>query len=101
MATITGNGTLYDADDNELGAVAYRIEHDGGPGEPIVVWSGELNLEPETADVPLEPGRYILETDDGTRGEIELSPTGAASGAIGQVAFTGAGLLGGQPTAGV
>lgn len=94
MATLTGTGTLYDADDNELGAVAYRIEHDAEPGAPILDWSGEINLEPETADIPLEAGRYVLETDDGTRGEIDLSPAGAASGAQGQIAFTGAGLFG-------
>ncbi len=93
MTTATGIGTLYDADENELGAVAYRIEHEAGPDESALTWAGELNLEPETADVPLAPGRYQLELEDGTRGEIELEPFGASSGAVGQVAFTGAAPL--------
>ena len=100
MATLVGNGTLYDADDNELGTVAYRIEHDAAPGEPILEWSGEVNFD-SVPDVPLEAGRYRLELEDGTRGEIEIQPAGASSGAEGQIAFTGAGLLGAQTTAGL
>jgi len=93
MATRTGTGTLYDADENELGAVAYQLSHDAEPGSPVLAWRGELNLETETADVPLAPGRYLLELEDGTRGEIDLEPFGASSGAVGQVAFTGAAPL--------
>ena len=91
MAQLSGNGTLYDTDDNELGAVAYRIEHDAPPDGPIVEWSGELTFE---EDVPLEPGRHVLETEDGTRGDIEIEPAGATSGGARQVAFTGIGVFG-------
>jgi hypothetical protein len=94
MTVLTGHGTLYDADENELGAVAYRIEHDAPPGEPILTWAGELNLEPDVPDVPLDPGRYVLELDDGSRGDVELEPAGASSGAEGQIAFTGIGVFG-------
>ena len=94
MAVLTGSGTLYDADDNELGAVAYRIEHDAGPDQPIVSWDGELSFEADVPDVPLEPGRYVLETDDGTRGDVEIEPAGATSGAAGRFAFTGIGVFG-------
>ena len=93
MATLTGSGTLYDADENELGAVAYRIEHEAAPGEPVLAWAGEVNFE-AVPDVPLEPGRYLLETEDGTRGEIEVEPAGATSGAEGQIAFVGVGIWG-------
>ena len=99
MAVLQGSGTLYDADENELGTVAYRIEHDAEPGEPIVTWAGELELEAEVPDVPLEPGRYVLEIDDGTRGEVEIEPAGATSGAAGRFAFTGLGVFG-APAAG-
>ena len=95
MAVLAGHGTLYDADDNELGAVAYRIEHDAGPDEPIVTWAGEVAFE---ADVPLEPGRYVLETDDGTRGDVEIEPAGATSGAAGRFAFRGIGVFGAPPS---
>lgn len=91
MAVLTGNGTLYDPDDNELGAVAYRIEHEAEAGDPVLAWSGELTFE---QDVPLESGRYTLETDDGTRGEVEVEPIGATDGGARQVAFTGIGVFG-------
>ena len=92
MATLIGSGTLYDEDENELSTVAYRIDHDAGEGEPILAWSGEINLD-ATADVALEPGRYLLELEDGTRGLIEIEPTGSASVGDGQMAFTGATVL--------
>ena len=93
MATVTGVGTLYDAEENELGTVAYQIEHEAGPGEPVLAWGGEVNFE-AVPDVPLEPGRYLLETGDGTRGEVEIEPAGAASGLEGQIAFRGVGVFG-------
>ncbi|CAA9581585.1 MAG: hypothetical protein AVDCRST_MAG19-4009 [uncultured Thermomicrobiales bacterium] len=93
MAVLTGSGTLYDADENELGSVAYRIDHDADPDAPILAWSGEVNFD-TTPDVPLEPGRYLLETGDGTRAEVEIAPSGAGSGAAGQLPFTGVGVLG-------
>jgi hypothetical protein len=92
MATIlTGQGSLYDADDNELSSVAYLIEAEAELGEPIVDWSGRLTLPPGVAESPLGPGRYLLETEDGSRGWIDLAPAGAASGD--DVAFTGASVL--------
>lgn len=93
MAVLTGSGTLYDADENELGTVAYRIDHGADPGEPVLEWSGEVNFD-TTPDVPLDPGRYLLETGDGTRAEVEIAPAGAGSGAEGQLAFVGVGVLG-------
>ena len=99
MAVRTGSGTLYDADDNELSAVTYRIEPAGDGEGPILAWSGGLELPRETPDVPIEAGRYRLELEDGTRGEIELEPAGATSGAGGEIAFTGVGVLGGGATA--
>lgn len=92
MATLIGSGTLYDEAENELSPVSYRIEHAADPGEPILLWGGELNLEGAT-DVVLAAGRYLLVLDDGTRGLIEIEPTGAASAGDGQVAFAGATVL--------
>lgn len=94
MATLVGTGTLYDGDENELGTVAYRIEHEAGPGEPVVGWAGEINLA-SVPDVGLATGRYLLELEDGTRGEVEVEPAGAGSAAEGQNAVTGVGVLGG------
>ena len=88
MATLIGSGTLYDEDENELSTVAYRIDHGAEEGEPILSWTGELNMDAAT-DVALEPGRYLLELEDGTRGLIEIEPTGSASPGEGQVAFVG------------
>lgn len=93
MPVLTGSGTLYDADENELGTVAYRIDHEADPGDPVLAWSGEVNFD-TTPDVPLEPGRYLLETGDGTRAEVEISPSGAGSGAEGQIAFVGVAVFG-------
>lgn len=92
MATMRGDGTLYDADENELSTVTYRVEHEAAPGEPIVAWAGEINFD-TVPDVPLEPGRYVLILEDGTRGEIEIEPAGAASAGEGQIAFNGVGVL--------
>ena len=78
MATLIGSGTLYDEAENELAPVSYRIEHEAAPGEPILVWGGELNLDGST-DVTLESGRYLLVLDDGTSGMIDIEPAGAAS----------------------
>ena len=95
MATLTGTGTLYDAEENELGTVAYRIEHGAAAGEPVLAWGGEVNFD-TVPDVPLAPGRYVLETGDGTRGEIEVEPAGAGSGAEGQISFVGVGVWGAE-----
>lgn len=92
MATLRGDGTLYDADENELSTVRYRIEHEAAPDEPVVTWAGEINFD-TVPDVPLEPGRYVLVLEDGTRSEIEIEPAGAASAGEGQIAFSGASVL--------
>ncbi|MDQ3692497.1 MAG: hypothetical protein M3464_02560 [Chloroflexota bacterium] len=92
MATLSGDGTLYDEDENELAPVRYRIEHEAPPGEPIVSWAGEVSFD-TVPDVSLEPGRYLLILEDGSRGEIEIEPTGAASAGEGQIAFSGTSVL--------
>ncbi|MDP9357058.1 MAG: hypothetical protein M3R02_17580 [Chloroflexota bacterium] len=91
MTDLTGHGTLYDGDENELGAVAYRITHEGTDGGPIIAWAGELTFVEE--DAVLEPGTYLLETEDGTRGEVEIDPSGTTSGGAREVTFTGIGVL--------
>src|SRR5690349_20655549 len=66
MTTIrTGEGSLYDADDNELSPVAYLVEGEGEPGEPIVAWSGRLTLPLAVGELSLDPGRYLLQFEDG------------------------------------
>ena len=90
-AELTGHGTLYDTDDNELSAVAYRIHREADPGAAVAGWGGELTLEDE--DALIEPGRYVLETEDGTRGDVEIEPAGATAGGARQVAFTGVGVF--------
>jgi hypothetical protein len=67
----TGEGTLYDPDDNELATVAYRIDlpHAGGRAGQ---WSGELFFPDETMMV--DPGLYVLATEDGTRSDVEVLP---------------------------
>jgi hypothetical protein len=92
MTTIlTGQGSLSDADDNELSSVAYVIEAEAELGEPIVVWSGQLTLPPDVADLSLDPGRHLLEIEDGSCAWIDLAPIGAAAGD--ELAFTGASVL--------
>ena len=92
MTTIlTGQGSLYDADDNELSSVADVIEAEAELEEPIVAWSGQLTLPPDVADLSLDPGRYLLAIEDGSRAWIDLAPTGAAAGD--ELAFTGASVL--------
>ncbi len=91
MALLTGQGTLYDADQNEIAAVAYRIEREPVPDSPIWDWGGTLTFD--DADVLSEADTYVLEIEDGTRGEIELKPTGGADGSAREVAFTGIGAF--------
>ena len=93
MDDLTGHGMLYDADENEIASVAYRIERSAVEGSPLPAWGGELTFEDE--DAVLEAGAYLLETEDGTRGEITIEPAGATAGGARQVAFTGVGVLGG------
>ncbi|CAA9538391.1 MAG: hypothetical protein AVDCRST_MAG49-567 [uncultured Thermomicrobiales bacterium] len=85
-----GEGTLYDTDDVELGDVAYRIVT--GQGDDGRLWSGELAFAGE--DLTLEPGLYVLATEDGTQSDIEVEPAGAARGDARQFAFLGVGTFG-------
>ena len=91
MAHLTGNGTLYDADKNEIAAVAYRIEREPVPDSPIWDWGGALVFNDD--DVLPEAGIYVLEIEDGTRGEIDLKPVGATAGSAREVAFDGIGAF--------
>lgn len=91
MAELEGHGTLYDGDENELAAVAYHIVRTPTPDSPIWAWGGDLTFEDE--DVAIEPGCYVLEIEDGTRGEIDLKPSGAADGSARTVAFEGIGAF--------
>jgi len=86
----TGQGTLYDTDDVELGDVAYKIVT--GQGDDGRLWSGELAFADE--DVSVEPGLYVLTTEDGTQTDIEIEPSGATAGGPRQFAFNGVGTFG-------
>jgi len=91
MAELTGQGTLYDAEQNEIASVAYRIEREPIPDSPIWDWGGALLFNDD--DVLPEVGTYVLEIEDGTRGEIELKPVGATAGGAREVAFAGIGVF--------
>ena len=95
----TGEGTLYDTDDNELASsVAYRIVP--GPvvgtfeetGDEEQAWGGELFFAHE--DEIVDPGLYVLATEDGTRVDIDIDPRSAADGDPRQVIFHGVGTFG-------
>ena len=91
MAELAGHGTLYDADQNEIAAVAYHIVREPVPDSPIWDWGGALTFDDD--DVLPESGTYVLEIEDGTRGDIELKPVGATAGSAREVAFTGIGAF--------
>lgn len=88
----TGEGTLYDTDDNELATVAYRISPispaDAGEHE----WGGQLFF-PDPSMV-VEPGLYVLALEDGTQVDIDVAPTGAATGDARTLEFAGVGSFG-------
>ena len=95
----TGEGTLYDPDDYELASsVAYRIVP--GPivgafeatGDEEQTWGGELFFA--HADEIVDPGLYVLATEDGTRVDIDIAPRGAADGDPRRFAFRGVGTFG-------
>lgn len=93
----TGEGTLYDTNDNEVAtAVAYRIVP--GPvvgrfaGEEEQTWGGELFFAHE--DEIVDPGLYVLATEDGTRVDVDIDPRSAADGDPRQVTFRGVGAFG-------
>ena len=93
----TGEGTLYDTNDTEVAtSVAYRIV----PG-PVVgrfgadeeqTWGGGLFFAHE--DEIVDPGLYVLATEDGVRVDIDIDPRSAADGDPRQVTFRGVGTFG-------
>ena len=95
----TGEGTLFDTNNTELAtAVAYRIVP--GPvvgrfeetGDEEQTWGGELFFANE--DEIVDPGLYVLATEDGTRVDIDIAPRGATNGDPRQVGFRGVGTFG-------
>jgi hypothetical protein len=89
---LVGEGTLYDTDDNELATVAYRIEQTADDGGNGPTWGGELVFRDGGAT--LEPGLYVLATEDGTQTDIDLEPAGAAGGDPSRARFKGVGTFG-------
>ena len=87
-----GEGTLYDRDDNELATVAYRIVQTPGEGGAGPTWGGELVFR--DGGTTLEPGVYVLATEDGTQSDIDLEPAGAADGDQSHGRFKGVGTYG-------
>ena len=95
----TGEGTLYDTDNNPLAlSVAYRII----PG-PVVdafeetgaeeqTWGGELFFA-NPAEL-VDPGLYVLALEDGTRVDIDIDPRSAADGDPRHLTFRGIGTFG-------
>ncbi len=84
---LTGNGTLNDADANELATVAYEIE-------PLIAdnseWGGSLSFPNEETTV--EPGMYVLTLEDGVQVDIDLAPAVDSDGR--DHAFKGIGVFG-------
>jgi hypothetical protein len=90
----TGEGTLYDTDDNELATVAYVVRPISTPMSDSGEWGGELEFPDSTVNV--EPGRYVLSLSDGTLVDIDIAPLGSADGDPRRVEFTGVGTFGRQ-----
>ena len=89
----TGEGTLYDTDNNELATtVAYRIVPGPTVGRDETTWGGELFFRFE--DEELGPGLYVLALEDGTRVDIDIDPRTVADGDPRQVSFKGVGTFG-------
>jgi hypothetical protein len=95
MAEVTeqsGEGTLFDTDDNELASVAYRVRpfsiEESGQSD----WGGEISLPDST--MTIEPGMYILTLDDGTPVDIDVAPLGSVDGDARHFEFTGVGAFG-------
>lgn len=95
----TGEGTLYDTNDNQLAtSVAYRIVP--GPvvgrfeetGDEEQTWGGEHVFGHE--DEIVDPGLSVLATEDGTRVDIDIDPRSVADGDPRQVSFRGLGAFG-------
>jgi hypothetical protein len=88
----TGEGTLYDTDDNELATVAYRVAPISPEGADVHEWGGEIFFPDSTMVV--EPGLYVLALEDGTQMDIDVAPPGAAGGDSSTLEFTGVGTFG-------
>jgi hypothetical protein len=65
----TGEGTLYDTDDNELATVAYKVESRSPDGAE---WGGRVFFPHE--DTVVDAGLYVLSLEDGTQIDIDLAP---------------------------
>jgi hypothetical protein len=87
MTEQTGEGTLYDTDDNELATVAYKVEPQSPDGAE---WGGEIYFPYE--DTVLDAGLYVLSLEDGTQIDIDLAPAVDTEGR--QHAFKGVGTFG-------
>lgn len=90
----TGEGTLYDIDDNELATVTYLVRSISTPEGDLGGWGGELVFPDST--VTVEPGRYVLSLSDGTLVDIDIAPLGSAGGDPRRVEFSGVGTFGRQ-----
>lgn len=84
----TGEGTLYDTDDNELATVAYKIEPRSPDGAE---WGGTIFFPHEDTAV-VDPGLYVLSLEDGTQIDIDLAPAVDPEGR--EHDFKGAGTFG-------
>lgn len=89
MATLEGRGTLYDSDGNELIGVRYHIVRSPSADSPMWTWGGSIEID--GAEAPVDYGRFILEIEDGTQGEINLKPAGSAGESTEVRAFEGVG----------
>ncbi len=83
----TGEGTLYDTDDNELATVAYRV---GSQSPDGTQWGGEIFFAHE--DTVVDAGLYVLSLEDGTQIDIDLAPAVDTEGR--QHQFKGVGTFG-------
>ncbi|HEY7036675.1 MAG TPA: hypothetical protein VH482_35435 [Thermomicrobiales bacterium] len=83
----TGEGTLYDTDDNELATVAYKVEPQSPDGAE---WGGQIFFAHE--DTVVDAGLYVLSLEDGTQIDIDLAPAVDSEGR--EHAFKGVGTFG-------
>lgn len=84
---LTGDGTLSDADENELASVTYRIDALVADGSE---WGGEIYFPRE--DSFIDAGQYVLTLDDGTQVDIDLDPAVDTEGRL--HTFKGIGVFG-------
>lgn len=87
----SGEGTLFDTDGREVAIVAYQIDLSDGT-DTGRSWGGELFLRDE--ELVLEPGLYLLATEDGTRSNVDLQPPIENGGDRRRRRFNGVGSFG-------